>query len=202
MPYCCRHFFSLFQFVTLHVADRSNQVGSSHPRICHSVHNSISAVTRTSRKLVSCLFSTAYILPWFQIENSLLFIWLLSCYIADCLINDQLAIVVELCIRKWKFPRKKKKNGATSDNKGNCKGVLWLPHKLWGIDFVALSRIICCPQAGSGWSVMIARQPDARNWQQRDFVAPEDNRDTVQLIKPNPQCASFLLPRKNLHGGS
>ena len=53
MPYCCRHFFSLFQFVTLHVADRSNQVGSSHPRICHSVHNSISAVTRTSTKFVS-----------------------------------------------------------------------------------------------------------------------------------------------------
>ena len=66
----------------------------------------------------------------------------------------------------------------------------------------------CCPQGG-GEFVASRRQwlecyDCHATWCEepatKRFCCPKDNLDTGQLIKPHLQCASFLLPRKNLHG--
>ena len=66
----------------------------------------------------------------------------------------------------------------------------------------------CCPQGG-GEFVASSRQwlecyDCHATWYEepatKRFGCPKDNQDTWQLIKPHLQCASFLLPRKNLHG--
>ena len=65
----------------------------------------------------------------------------------------------------------------------------------------------CCPQGG-GEFVASRRQwlecyDCHATWCEepatKRFCCPKDNLDTGQLIKPHLQCASFLLPRKNLH---